>query len=414
MNNEQEIDISKAIKMILKRKQILLCIMISSLILGCIYTFIINKPKYQSSAKVLIDKNAASIAEYINSNDIITEVSASLNISNNHVKETIEASFDTKTMIIIVTGSSINNQEAFDIVNKYSEILKTKLETTYGVKTYTTIEQAQVSNIAYNVDHLRDLLMFLVAGVVICGVYSIFLVMFSNDNIYSEIENNNITFLGKISKEEKNNSKVKAYISKNDTIIAQTKKVMTNIELNKKVIRPKSILVTGTNYEVGTTYFVSNLATRYAKTNKKVLVIDSNLEKGIQNKIFNIKDEKGLTDLIVSNQISIETVKKIVKQSPISNIYVLPSGKEAIDEELLISEKINQIMDLVKNEFDIVIIDGESILKQITSYGWANVSDTTVIVAEYVKTKIEDIIKAKKTIEGINGKVSGVVVNKAE
>lgn len=414
MNNEQEIDISKIIKIILKRKNILLYIMIVSLILGAIYTFIINKPKYQSTIKILIDKNTSSIVEYINSNDIITEVATNLNTSREYIKEIIVASFDTKTMIITITGSSLNNQEAFDIVTKYNEILKSKLEATYGVKTYTTIEQAQVSNIAYNVDHLKDLLMFLVAGVVICGVYSVCLVMFSGDNIYSLIENNNITFLGKISKEETNKSKMKVYISKNDRTIAQIKKVMTNIELNKRVTRPKSILVTGTNFGVGTTYFVSNLATRYTKINKKVLIIDSNFEKGIQNKIFNIKDEKGLTDLIVSNQISIENVKKLVKQSPINNIYILPSGKEDIDEELLISERVNQIMDLVKNEFDIIIIDGESILKQITSYGWVNVCDTTVIVAEYAKTKIEDIISAKKTIEDINGKVSGIIVNKAE
>lgn len=414
MNNEQEIDISKIVKVILKRKNILLYIMIASLILGTIYTFIINKPQYQSTIKILIDKNTSSIVEYINSNDIITEVATNLNTSNDYLKEAIVSSFDTKTMIITITGSSLNNQEAFDIVTKYDEVLKSKLEATYGVKTYTTIEQAQVSDIAYNVDHLKDLLMFLVAGIVICGVYSVCLVMFSGDNIYSLIENNNITFLGKISKEETNKSKVKVYISKNDRTIAEIKKIIANIELNKKITRPKSILVTGTNYEVGATYLTSNLATRYTKINKKVLIIDSNFEKGIQNKIFNIKDEKGLTDLIVSNQISIENVKKLVKQSPINNIYILPSGKEDIDEELLISERVNQIMDLVKNEFDIIIIDGEPILKQITSYGWANVCDTTVIVTEYAKTKIEDIISAKKTIEDINGKVSGIIVNKAE
>lgn len=414
MNNEQEIDIRKSIKTILKRKYILLCIIIVSLILGLIYTFGINKPKYKSSEKILIDKNTSSITEYVNSNDIITEVAIALNVSGKHIQELITVTFDAKTMVITITASSTNNQEAFDIVNKYNEILKSKLETTYGVKTYTSIEQAQVSNFAYNVNHTKDLLMFLVVGVVVCCVYSIFLVSFSGDSIYALIENNKITFLGKISKDEEIKSNVKSYISKDEKIIFQLKKIMTNIELNKKLTRPKSILITSTNYGEGSTFLVSNLATRYAKSGKKVLVIDSNFNKGILNKIFNIKTDKGLTNLIANKQVSIESITRTIKQSPMNNIYVLPFGEEAIDEEILITDKVNQIIELLTNQFDIIIIDGEPLLKQITSYGWASAVNTTIIVAEYNKTKIEDIIETKKSIDNINGKVSGVVINKAE
>ena len=414
MNNEQEIDIRKVMKIILKRKNILLCIIIVSLVLGLIYTFGINRPKYKSSGKILIDKNTSSIAEYVKSNDIVTEVAIGLNVSGKHIQELITATFDAKTMIITITASSTNNQEAFDIVNKYNEVLKDKLENIYRVKTYTLIEQAEVSDTPYNIDHTRDLLMFLVVGVVVCCVYSIFLVNFSGDSIYTLIENNKIAFLGKINKEEKMKSDVKSYISNDEKIISQLKKIMTNIELNKRLTRPKSMLITSTNYGEGSTFLVSNLATRYAKSGKKVLIIDSNFEKGILNKIFNIKTDKGLTNIITDKQIIMESITKTIKQSPINNIYLLPFGEKEIDEEILITDKVNQIIELLTNQFDIIIIDGEPILKQITSYGWASAVNATVIVAEYSKTKIEDIIKTKRIIEDINGKVSGVVVNKAE
>lgn len=414
MNDEQEFDIAQAIKTVLKKKNILLIIMVISLVLGAIYTFILNRPKYQSSTKILIDKNAPSITEFVKSNDILVEVAKGLNKSKGDIQGASTVAFDKNTMVITITASSTNNQQAYDIVSKYSEVLKTKLETTYGVKTYTSIEQAQVATSAYNITHTKDLLMFLVAGVVVCGVYGLFLVTFSGSNIYTAIENSKITFLGKIDKEDKAKSKVKSYISKNEKIIAQVKRIMTNIELNKRVSRPKSLLVTSTSYGAGSTYLVSNLAMRYAKSGKKVLVIDSNFEKGIEHKIFNIQTEKGLTDLIASKNINIDRIAEVIKQSPISNIYVLPCGEEAIDEELLVSEKINEIISLVKNQFDIIIVDGEPILKQITSYGWASAVFATVIVAEYSKTKIDDIMKAKRIVEDIGGRVSGVVVNKAE
>ena len=414
MNNEQELDIVQAIKTVLKKKNVLLIIMAISLVMGAIYTFIINRPKFQSSTKILIDKNAPSIAEYVDSNDIMIEVAKGLNKSKSRIQEVTKVTFDAKTMLVTITASSTNNQEAYNVVVKYSEVLKTRLETTYGVKTYTSIEQAQVATNAYNITHLKDLMMFVVAGVAVCGVYGIFLVTFSGSNIFSAIENSKITFLGRIDKEEKAKSKVKSYISKNEKIVAQIKRIMTNIELNKRVTRPKSILVTSTSYGAGGTYLVSNLAMRYSKSGKRVLVIDSNFEKGIIHKIFNIDTEKGLTDLIASKHINIDKIAEVIKQSPISNIYVLPCGEEVVDEELLITEKINQIIELVKNQFDVILIDGEPILKQITAYGWASSANATVIVAEYSKTRIEDIMRVKKTIEDINGRVSGVVVNKAE
>ena len=120
MNNEQELDIVQAIKTVLKKKNVLLIIMAISLVMGVIYTFIINRPKYQSSTKILIDKNAPSIAEYVDSNDIMTEVAKGLNKSKSRIQEVTKVTFDTKTMLVTITASSTNNQEAYNVVVKYS------------------------------------------------------------------------------------------------------------------------------------------------------------------------------------------------------------------------------------------------------------------------------------------------------
>ena len=194
MNNDQELDIVQAMKTILKKKNVLLIIMAASLVMGAIYTFIINRPKYQSSTKILIDKNAPSIVEFVSSNDIVNEVAIGLNKSIGYVQGATKVTFDAKTMLVTITGSSKNNKEAYNIVVKYSEVLKTRLENTYGVNTYTAIEQPQIATSAYNITHTKDLIMFMVAGIVVCGVYGIFLITFSGSNIFSAIENSKITF----------------------------------------------------------------------------------------------------------------------------------------------------------------------------------------------------------------------------
>lgn len=414
MNNEGEIDLIQAIKICLKKKNILLLLIMISIVLGVIYTLLLNKPMYKSSSKILIDRTDTSISQAIISNDIIQEVSNSLNIKESYVAENIISIFDKNTKIISVEVSSEDNKEAFGIINKYQEILKDKLELTYGIKVYNVIEQPQISNDAYNIDHIKDMMVAFSIGIVVCGVYCIFIVTVSGNDIYSEVENIKVTLLGKINKEEKEKTKVKLYVSENSKIISQMKKLMANIELSNKIPRPNSILVTGTNYGVGSTYVVSNLAIPYQKAGKKVLIIDSNFKNGIEDKIFSIKSEVGLTDLIELEDITKEDVLKAIKQTKIKNIHVLTSGNTKIEEEMLISNKTSKIVDVVKDEYDIILIDGEPITKKITAYGWSNAIDATVIVAEYGKTKIDEIQKAKKIVEEIGGKVSGVVVNKAE
>lgn len=414
MNNDEELDLIQAIKISWKRKNIIFGIIIASLLIGIIYTFIFNRPEYNSNSKILIDKADASITEFVKSNDIITSVANSLNLEKSYISDNATVSFDKNTKILTISVSSTKNEEAYNIVNKYQEILKSGLENVYDIKVFNVIEQAQIPEHAYNVNHFKDLLISVAVGFILAGVYCIFLVVFSESDIGRVIDENNLILLGKISKENKSNSKVKAYISKNERIITQLKRIMTNIELNKRINRPKSILVTSPNYKTGTTYVVSNLAMRYSKLGKNILIIDSNLKSGIENKIFNIESENGISNLISEASISLEQINGMIKQSPISNIYVLPCGSVHIDEELLVSENISKILELLKNQFDIIIIDGEPILKQITSLGWASIVDAVVLVADYSKTKAEEIRKAKTTIENLDGKISGIVINKVE
>lgn len=413
-NNEEIIDIRNFIKHCINKKKIVSITLCISFILGILYTLIIDRTMYKSTTKVLIDKAEASIEDFVKSKDILNQINSELSINKTYGEDGINIVFDKSTKILTISASSTNNNEAYNIVIKIQDILKTKLEDVYGVKKYTTIEQAGISNNAYNKNYIKDVLTFVIIGIVISGVYVIFTYYFSGLTNGSIIENNGMVYLGKINKENKSKSKVISYISKNSKIVEQLKRIISNIELNKNSARPRAILVTAPEYKIGTTYVVSNLAIRYAKADKKVLILDSNIKNGIQDKIFNVDNDEGLTDLISSDDLTIESIMGYIKPTPLNNIKVLPRGNMLINEELLISDNINRIMNVLNNNFDIVIIDGEPILNAITSIGWANVVDATIIVTEYAKTKIEELIKVKKTIENVDGKISGVIINKAE
>ena len=207
--------------------------------------------------------------------------------------------------------------------------------------------------------------------------------------------------------------KDKVYISKREDTINELKKIIANVEFSKVVKKPNSIFVTGVEDNVGASYVTANLALRYARSGKKVLIIDSDFNQGVQSKIFNIqKDKVGLTEIISRiKEVEIIDISRYTNAVE-ENVFIMPSGATIIEEEMFVSDKAQKILDLLKRNFDIILIDGKTVIKSSSSIIWSNAADATIIVVEDDNTKMKDLMEVKESIEAINGKISGVILNK--
>ena len=114
MNNEEELDLIQAIKISWKKRKIIFGIIIACVLIGLVYTFIINRPIYQSTSKILIDKADASISEFVKSNDIMAEVASNFNVQRSYISEKATVSFDKNTKILTISVSSTDNKEALN------------------------------------------------------------------------------------------------------------------------------------------------------------------------------------------------------------------------------------------------------------------------------------------------------------
>ena len=79
------------------------------------------------------------------------------------------------------------------------------------------------------------------------------------------------------------------------------------------------------------------------------------------------------------------------------------------------NSKIEEVQDLINelsSNYDLVFIDGANINENHLSIIFSNIVDTNVIIANTEKTKMEDIIKTKQYIEDVDGKISGIILNK--
>lgn len=191
----------------------------------------------------------------------------------------------------------------------------------------------------------------------------------------------------------------------------------TNIQFMNMNKDLKCLLVTSSFPGEGKSWVSSNLAITFAQLGQKVLLIDADLRKGRLHKVFEVPQKPGLSNYL-SKMSANEAGKKenfneIVKKTVEPNLYFIPSGTFPPNpSELLISSQMKALVEGLEEFFDIVIIDGTPCQLVTDARILSRIADSTVVVAEYNKTKKEVLKKTVKSIKNIGGNIAGVVINK--
>ncbi len=169
----------------------------------------------------------------------------------------------------------------------------------------------------------------------------------------------------------------------------------------------KTILITSPRRYEGKTYVAKNLAKAFNALGKNVLLIDLVNEKNNLVKKYN---GKGLLTYLEEND---KLIEKYINDSDIKNLSVLTLGKDnGNSTELLESLRMAEALALLEKIYDVIIIDGGSVLDDANTLAMSKIAKFSVLVINKRKTKMEDVIKAKNNIEDVGGNVLGNVFNK--
>ena len=176
------------------------------------------------------------------------------------------------------------------------------------------------------------------------------------------------------------------------------KTIRTNLLFSSIDEPVKSILITSSMSGEGKSFISANLAVAFAQAGVKVLIVDCDLRRGRQHKIFNIDNEQGLSNLLLDDVD--KNYKKYIKKTRYENIYVLPMGIVPPNpSELLASAKNKQLVKLLKQKFDLVIYDGVPVGGLTDSIIMADLVDKIVIVSAYKITPVEFLANTSKALE---------------
>lgn len=194
------------------------------------------------------------------------------------------------------------------------------------------------------------------------------------------------------------------------------KTLRTNIRFSSLENKIQTIVVTSSIVGEGKTTTAMNLALVIAHGGHKTILIDCDQRKPRIHKVFEISNERGLSNLLIE-EITLEQAiyRAKIDDTESENLYILPSGpKPPNPSELLGSPRMNSLITMLKKNYEYIILDTPPVLIVTDAQIISQYADGCLLVVESGKTKIDDVAKAKSLLFNVNAKIIGVVLNKVK
>ena len=168
------------------------------------------------------------------------------------------------------------------------------------------------------------------------------------------------------------------------------------------------IAISGPAPEVGKSFISINLATIFAQSNKRILLLDVDLRRGYLHKYFDREASPGLTELMSGDL----TIHQVIYKTDIPNLDYISRGKSPNNpSEILSSQKFRELLEQLSQQYDHIIMDTPPVLAVTDGIILAQYSGVNLVVARYAKTQLKELELTIAKFEQAGTKVSGIILN---
>jgi len=184
----------------------------------------------------------------------------------------------------------------------------------------------------------------------------------------------------------------------------------TNIQFADVDRRSKVLLITSCVPGEGKSTTTGNLAQVFAESGKEVLVVDTDLRRPTLHRMFGVQAREGLTN-ILSGTDNLNGHGYVGEGLP--NLKILASGPLPPNPaDILGSNRMQALVGGMRTGRDVVLFDSPPILSVADASVLASMVDGVILVIDVGKTSRRDLARARESVEGVGGKLLGVVINR--
>ena len=157
---------------------------VAILIIGNVYTIITRVPMYESDTTIVLSGNKDSYnstdsqinqnligtyREIIKSRNVLSQVidNLDLKMSVDELSNNITATSVEDTEIIKITVANEKAKDAQRITDEVAKVFSKEVQDIYNLENVTIIDKADLANKPYNINYVKDNIIYLVIGIVL-------------------------------------------------------------------------------------------------------------------------------------------------------------------------------------------------------------------------------------------------------
>ncbi len=187
--------------------------------------------------------------------------------------------------------------------------------------------------------------------------------------------------------------------------------LQTNLGLSFQEDPLKVLVFTSPLPGEGKSLTAINYALTAAARGKNVLLIDADTRCGIINQVFGCTRQPGLTDLL-ADKVRFEDAVRGVVVNRTTSFALLPTGGllTGASRELTL-ERLKAVISVLRNQFDVVVIDSPPVNMLADAALLGSVSDGVILVARARQTRREALAFAMDQLIAARAPVIGTLLN---
>jgi len=159
--------------------------------------------------------------------------------------------------------------------------------------------------------------------------------------------------------------------------------IRTRIEFLARRKTGITVMVTSSESGDGKTYFSINMASIYAMSSQKTLLIDKDIRKPSVYRRLNCDNDLGLSNYL-ANQCELDQI--IIRPEGAEFDFITAGTVPPNAGELIRSEKLAEMMKILRQRYDFIIVDTSPIGIVADAYSFASLSDINLFVIRSSKT----------------------------
>ncbi|HIG0274268.1 TPA: polysaccharide biosynthesis tyrosine autokinase, partial [Klebsiella aerogenes] len=193
-----------------------------------------------------------------------------------------------------------------------------------------------------------------------------------------------------------------------DLAIEAIRGLRTSLHFAMMEARNNVLMISGASPNAGKTFVSSNLAAIISQAGKKVLFIDADLRKGYSHKLFDVDNNKGLSEYLSGRA----SITNVLKPLPAFGFDFISRGIVPPNPaELLMHRNFGELINWANENYDLVIVDTPPILAVTDAAIIGNYVGTTLLVTRFEQNTAKEIEVSIKRFEQSGVVVKGCILN---